>query len=114
MSDLEQQIRDSAARLSTSPDFGEDLWLTLYVAGQPENLAELASQLSTDGWINVGGNESGFIYPKKLARNNGEDIAELVLRTSELCCRHAVELLTVDADTSPEVDRSKFVTLFHA
>ena len=114
MSDLEQQIRDGATRLSTLPDFREDLWLTLYLAGQPEDLAELAGQLSADGWINVDGSDSGFIYPKKLARNHGEDIVELALRTSELCGHHAVELLTIDADTSPEVDRSKFVTLFQA
>ena len=114
MSDLEQQIRDSATRLGTSPDFREDLWLTLYLAGQPDDLAELAGQLSADGWINVGGSESAFIYPKKLARNDGEEIVELALRTSELCRRYAVELLTIDADTSPEVDRSKFVTLFQA
>ena len=114
MSDLEQQIRAAATRLSTSPVFREDLWLTLYLAGQPEDLADVAGQLSADGWINVDGSESGFIYPKKLARNHDEDIVDLALRTSELCRRHAVELLTIDADTNPEVDRSKFVTLFQA
>lgn len=114
MSDLEQQIRDSATRLSTSPDFRENLWLTLYLAGQPEDLAELAGQLLADGWINVAGSESGFIYPKKRARNDCEAIVEMARRTSELCRRHAVELLTIDADTSPEVDRSRFVTLFQA
>jgi hypothetical protein len=57
---------------------------------------------------------SDHLYPKKLARNHGEDIVELALRTSELCRHHAIELLTIDADASPEVDRSKFVTLFQA
>lgn len=114
MSDLERQIRDGAARLSTSSDFHKELWLTFYLAGRPENLTALAGQISADGWINVGGSDGAFIYPKKHIRNHAEEIVELALRTAELCHRHTVELLTIDADTSPEVDRSKFVTLFQA
>ena len=111
---LEQQIKERAEHLGGSPDFSDDLWLTFYVSGQPERLAALADKLAEAGWVNVGGSDSGFIYPKKAVRNNSQAMVQLAFLTEELCLHHGVEILTVDADTSPDVEQSKFVTLFQA
>lgn len=111
---LEQQIRERAEHLGASPDFGDDLWLTFYLSGREESLAELAGKLAEAGWVNVGGSDSGFIYPKKPVRNHAPEIVQLTLLTEELCLRHGIQILTIDADTSPDVECSKFVTLFQA
>ena len=109
---LVQQINDGIGSLG--PDFGDHLWLTFYLSGQEESLAILASQLAEAGWVNVDGSDSGFIYPKKHVRKIASEAVQVALTVDDLCRLHRVEILNVDADTSADVQASKFVMLFRA
>lgn len=112
---LDRQIIEGLEEVDASPHFGgEDLWLTFYLSGLEQGLAAVAAALTDRGWINAGGWESGFIYPKKQVRKAAPDVLRLAREVEKLCDMHGAETLSIDADTSPDVERSKFVTLFQS
>jgi hypothetical protein len=108
---LEQQIENAVAGLTASSLFSDGLWLTFYLAGPAESLAELAGELAQAEWMNLSGSESGFIYPKIRARLDGPEIVEIAQSMMVSCRKRGCELLNIDADTSATLD-STFVPLF--
>jgi hypothetical protein len=112
---FEQQVRQNLPKLDARPEFGADrLWLTFYLMGPPENLRQVSGTLNARGWVNVDGWEGAFLYPKVQTEKSAEAVVEVAEATQELCARHEVEILNIDADTSPDVERSRFVTLYHS
>lgn len=74
----------------------------------------VAATLAERGWINADGWENGFIYPKKHVRKVAAEILRLTCEVEKLCKANEAEILNIDADTGPDVQQSKFVTLFRS
>ena len=114
-SELERQIRHNFEQLATDPAFALDrVWLTFYLQGDPADLGALAEQLERQGWSNLDGSEGGFLYPKRALSNAAEVLIECAVATRAFCERRSIEILAIDADTSPEPGRSRFRTLFRS
>lgn len=110
---FKEQVKTNLAKLNAQPEFGADrLWLTFYLSGPPENLQRVSQALEARGWANVGGWESAFLYPKVQVEKSTDAIVETAEVATELCAPHSIEILEIDADTSPDVSRSHFVTIY--
>jgi hypothetical protein len=108
-----EQLAANLPKLEALPEFGRDLlWLTFYMAGPPEPLEQVSQSLKVRGWVNVDGWEGGFLYPKVQVAKSVEAVARTAEMAKELCDSHGVEILNIDADTSSDVERSHFVTLY--
>lgn len=112
---LAEQVKANLPKLDARPEFGaERLWLTFYLMGPPENLQQVSEGLKARGWVNVDGWEGAFLYPKVQVGKSVEAIVRVAEFTQELCAPHDIEILNIDADTSPDVERSQFVTLYRS
>ena len=111
---LSQQIEANFRKVEASPAFsGERLWLTFYLSGPPEDLQRLATALDGDGWLNTQGAEGAFLYPKVAVRKVAEEVVRTAQSTENLCQKHQIGIILIDADTSPKVeDERPFVTLY--
>jgi hypothetical protein len=108
-----EQVEANLRKLDARPEFGGDrLWLTFYLMGPPENLQHVSESLKARGWVNVDGWEGAFLYPKVQVEKSVEAVVRAAEATQELCVPHGIEILNIDADTSPAVERSQFVTLY--
>ena len=107
-SKIEQELAVALGK----PDFSsEKLWLTYYLNGAPDALSKLADTLGDQGYANLDGWESGFLYPKQPCAPNSEDIARQIEELRSVCELKSIEILHVDLDASSEVGRSAFQTL---
>lgn len=112
---LDEQIVCGLERVDAEPRFaGDHLWLTFYLSGSEHGLAEVAGSLAAQGWSNVGGSETAFIYPKMKVRKAAPEILQLAHDVEGLCHVHEVKILNIDVDTSPDVEQSMFVSLFRS
>ncbi len=112
-SSFEEQVQRNLPKVEARPEFeGDRLWLTFYLCGQPEDLRILSGFLDNRGWTNVQGGEGGFIYPKIQVEKSVSAIVEAAEATRELCDPLDVRIDLIDADTSPDVQRSKFEILY--
>lgn len=112
---FEEQIRANLPQVQASLQFaGSRLWLTFYLWGPPENLQRLSEALDKGGWVNVEGWEGGFLYPKIQADKSAAAIVEAAQTMQGLCDEYGAEILNIDADTSPDVEHSRFVTLYRS
>lgn len=108
-----EQVEANLPKLHGRPDFaGDGLWLTFYLVGAPEKLHQVSDTLKARGWINVDGWEGAFLYPKVQVEKSVEAVVGIAEATQELCVSHGIEILNIDADTSADVERSQFVTLY--
>ena len=108
-----EQVEANLPKLDARPEFGRDrLWLTFYLMGPPENLQRVSESLKARGWVNVDGWEGAFLYPKVQVKKSVEAVVQVAEATQELCDPHGIQILNIDADTSPDVERSQFVTLY--
>lgn len=108
-----EQVEANLPKLAAQPDLGGDqLWLTFYLMGPPENLKKVSESLKARGWVNVDGWEGAFLYPKVQVVKSVEAVVKVADATQELCDPHGIEILNIDADTSQNVERSRFVTLY--
>jgi hypothetical protein len=112
---FDEQVRTNLSKVQSSAEFrGDHLWLTFYLTGPPENLRQVAEALSVRGWVNVDGWEGAFLYPKVQVEKSVDGVVRAAEATQELCVRNDIEILNIDADTSPDVERSHFVTLYRS
>ena len=112
---FEEQVKENLPKLHVRPEFGANrLWLTFYLTGPPESLRRVSETLNARGWVNLDGWEGAFLYTKVQVEKSAEGVAEVAEATQELCAQHHVEILNIDADTSPDVERSRFVTLYRS
>jgi hypothetical protein len=72
----------------------------------------LSEALGGRGWANLEGWEGGCLYAKVQVERSIAAIVETAEAAKELCARHGAEILLIDADTSPDVEHSTFVTLY--
>ena len=86
-------------------------WLTFYLTAAPSDLDQLAVELASFDAVNLDGGGGGFLYPKVPVANEPGAVADLVCNIRALALRRDVEVLSVDVDTSPEVERSAFKEL---
>ncbi len=108
---FDAQVRANLPKVEQSPYFdGEQLWLTFYICG--EGVRPIAETLKGSGWANVDDREGGFIYPKMQSAVSARAIMDVAHEVQELCDQHGAQILGIDADTSPDVERSRFITLF--
>ena len=82
------------------------------LTGEPRELRDLADELCGSIWRNTDGWESAFLYPKVEIVKELEPIVETAETMYILCVSHGVEIIHIDADTSPEVEQSEFFTLY--
>jgi hypothetical protein len=107
----EQRLRSNLPKFDArAGEAGDRLWLTFYLCGAPESLKRLSSALGAEGWVNPGGWEGAFLYPKVEVERAIAAILERLERARQLCAAHETEILSIDADTRPDA-RSRFVTL---
>lgn len=112
---FDEQVRTNFSKVQSSAEFSSDqLWLTFYLTGPPENLRQVAEALNVRGWANLDGWEGAFLYPKVQVEKSVEGVVRVAEPTQELCARHGIEILNIDADTSPDVGRSHFVMLYRS
>ena len=90
------------------------IWLTFYLTGEPSRLREVADELSVRGWRNTNGWEGAFLCPKVEVKRATVEIVEVVDFVLAMCSPRGVEIINIDADTSPDIRQSKFVTLYRA
>jgi hypothetical protein len=110
---LDTQVTTNLAKVEASPHFiGNRIWLTFYLTGRPEDLWRVSDALTAQGWVNTDDWDGGFLYPKVQSDRTASAIIEIARQTEQLCTDHGVEIINIDADTSPEVPRSHFITLF--
>ena len=110
-----EQIKANVERVESEPWLGmERLWLTFYLCGPPPALKRLALALAERNWVNLDGWEGAFLYPKVEVPRTRADILEAATAAQALCAEHAIEIVAIDADTSPEVKQSQFLTLYRA
>ena len=108
-----EQVEANLPKLDARPEFsGDRLWLTFYLMGPPDNLQNVSERLKARGWVNVDGWEGAFLYPKVQVEKSVNSVVRAAEATQELCVPHDIEILNIDADMSPDVERSQFVTLF--
>lgn len=110
---LREQVIANLATVEALAHFaGNRLWLTFDLSGQPEHLKQIADALDAQGWQNTGDWEGAFLYPKVQVERTAGAIVEVAQSVQALCEAHAVDIINIDADTSPDVKRSQFVTLY--
>jgi len=110
-----EQVEANLPRLDARPEFGGDrIWLTFYLMGPPESLQEVSESLKAGGWVNVDGWEGAFLYPKVQVEKSIEGVVRVAEETQALCIPHGIKILNIDADTTPDVERSQFVTLYRS
>jgi len=110
---FQKQVSGNLLKMEAMPQFAvERLWLTFYLCGPPERLKLVAERLAADGWQNTGDWEGAFLYPKVQVERTVSAIVSVALSVQALCDSFTVDLLHIDADTSPDVRRSQFVTLY--
>ena len=94
------------------PEFAtSDLWLTYYLTAAPAALRELAGSLAVRQCVNLRDEDGGFLYPKQPCGRDGGTICAQIEEILSLCEKSAVEMINVDLDASPNVERSAFHTL---
>jgi hypothetical protein len=112
---LAEQVEASLPKLNVRPEFsGDRLWLTFYLMGPPDDLQQVSARLKARGWINVDGWEGAFLYPKVQVERSVDAVVRAAEATQELCVPHGIQILHIDADTSPEVERSQCVMLYRS
>jgi hypothetical protein len=110
---LDEQIRRNLAKVDAMPEFiVKRLWLTFYLCGHPDRLQTISEALANDGWISIDGWEGAFLYPKLEVDRTANAIVSVAGAVRALCDAHDIEILNIDADTSADVQHSKFVTLY--
>jgi hypothetical protein len=81
--------------------------------GSAGKLQRLATALEADGWLNTGGAEGAFLYPKVEVRKVADDIVRSAQCTEKMCEEHQIGIILIDADASPAVEGERpFVTLY--
>ena len=109
---LAQQMRGNFGDVEASPEFsGDRMWLTVYLTGDPTELARLVPELAALGWANLTDWEGGFVYPKLEVAKSADEAVEAITAFSRIIEAHRAEILHVDADTSSDVFASHFVRM---
>ena len=112
---LDEQVRTNLAKVGAAPQFrGKRVWLTFYLCGPPENLQTVSQALADEGWLNTDGWEGAFLYPKLEVDRTETAIVAVAEAVRGLCDVRGIEILNIDADTSPDVQHSTFVTLYRS
>ena len=110
-----EQVISNLAKVDVTPQFtGKRLWLTFYLCGPPENLQTVSQALADDHWLNTDGWIGAFLYPKLEVERTASAIVAVAEAVRALCNHHSIEILNIDADTSPDVQHSTFVTLYRS
>lgn len=105
-------ITKRVTAIAAMPAFAiPEWWLTFYLTAEHARLDGIADRLSARGAVNLGGAEGGFLYPKFQVANNPVAVTELVAEVRQLATTIGVEVLSVDVDTSPDVERTHFKEL---
>lgn len=111
---MDAQIGRSLRSLDADPRFSaaSSFWLTFYLTGDPKALWLVADALAAAGWANTGGWDGGFLYPKVHATRSKASILGIAAEMLAFAEKHDVHIIGIDADTSPDVERSQFVPLY--
>lgn len=107
---------DRAALTNAQNDaaFGDDGWLTFYLAGSREQHESMKTALIELGAVNLEGAEYGFVYAKVPVLLSVVEIEERVAQVRDLAAKADVAIDIIDLDASTDVERSKFYILWQA
>lgn len=112
---MEQQIAENLHKLEGDVHFcSSTLWLTFYLTGEPTRLWNLADGMAAQGWQNTDGWEVGFLYPKFKVEKSLTAVYAVAHSIVMTCAEKEIDLISIDADTSPDVQQSMFITLYRA
>lgn len=106
--------RTALTRAQNDVAFGDDGWLTFYLAGALEQHVSMKDALIELRAVSLEGAEYGFVYAKVPVSMNVVDIEKRIAQVREVAAKAEVEIDVIDLDASPDVERSKFYTLWQA
>ncbi len=111
-----EQVRANFPKVEASPDFAaSQLWLTLYLSARPEDLWIPSEVLADNGAVGECGRLGKRIYLPKASRWSKSRLMRSCERQwlRRVCAnQHSAEIILIDADTSPDVQQSRFITLY--
>ena len=104
---MEDEISQRIAATRSRSEFDISLWwLTFYLTAPPEHLDALCHELTSLNAVNLGGSEGGFLYPKVPTPNSTSAILAAIAEVEGMAALCGVEVIAIDADTSPDVSVS--------
>jgi hypothetical protein len=108
----DQVLVDVIAEAARLPEFGGNAWLTFYLTGSHSNLESMATALKESGASNLDGAQAGFLYAKLPTKLELSELKRNVRNVRSLADQCGVNIDLIDLDSSSDVERSKFITLF--
>lgn len=108
-------IDETALKKARADDrFGENVWLTVYFDGEPAAHRAIKPQLERLAATNLCGGEYGFVFAKLPTKLEKSAIIELVAQVLALVSENGVSTSIIDLDSSDDVEKSKFYTIWQA
>ncbi len=105
---------DAVAKAKADAAFAEQAWLTFYLFGDPWRHHAMKPALVALGAQNLDGAEGGMVYAKVPVTLEVRDIAQKVDEVRLLASGIGLEIHIIDIDSSGDVERATFFSLWNA
>ena len=111
---IDEIFWDGLEAAKAHADFQNGGWLTFYLMGHPSSHRSTWLELKRLGTVNLKGEEGGFVYAKFPVSLDQAKIEQVFETVWKLASEADLDCQIVDLDASPDVERSKFFTLWTA
>ena len=92
--------------------FGNSACLTFYLVGDPDNHLSMRANLEEMGASNLDGAEWGFVYAEVPIALNKDCVLRRIDQGASFAGEGGILIDLIDIDSSPDVESSKFYTLW--
>ena len=104
--------RTAITKAREDPAFGDEGWLTFYLAGDPSQHAAMKPGLQAMKAVNLSGAEGGFVYAKIPVELDESEITQRVSQVRSLAEQSEIRIDIIDLDATAYVTTSNFYTLW--
>ena len=101
-------------KAKNDPSFDAKGWLTFYLVGSAEQHRDMAAGLAELDAVNLTDGAGGSVYAKVPVGITEPKILSCIQRVQTLAETMGVQIAVIDLDASPDVEKSKFYTLWLA
>lgn len=105
---------DAVEHAKADAAFTEDAWLTFHLMGDPWRHDTMRASLVALGARSLEGSEGGFVYAKLPVTLTISDIQQTIDEVRHLAAEAGLEIHIIDLDSSDEIERTKFYSLWNA